>query len=348
MLLSHKTGWIGFDFGATSVKAAQIVRKNREYQLRSAVIVPRRTRWNSAELMDEPPASSVDECLAALSLDEKFQRGASAALLPMAAGELFQIDALPARRGNRHEDLVRAVEVESARSIGDWVFDSWPADADGRRVNVFGAPRLWSDGISDDVTATGSRCHVIDALPWALARAALMQREAAQQTTIAALDWGYGKATLCLIHDGLPKMVRTLKDCAFQAALAEIQASLRLSESDAEMALAQHAASRSSESRPERDVFSRILEEPTARLVHELQKTLSYWRGATRGLAPQALYLFGGGALTGAASRLEQALHIPTQPWQLPLSDDADQAAVPPICLFGPAAGLSELAWRTA
>ena len=346
MLAPRKTGWIGFDFGATSVKTAQVVRKGREYQLRSAAIVPRRTRWNSASLSKEQPISSSDECAAALSLCDGFKGQDAAALLPVAICELLQMDAVATRRGGQGDELLRAIEAETHRSVSDWVLDSWPADGEGRRINVVTAPRGWSDQISADVASSGRRCRVVDALPWALVRATLLLNEVAQQPTSAALDWGYGKATLCLIHEGSPKLVRTLKDCGFQDALAAIQDGLRLTEADAEIVLIRYASNGSSDAASETaKALEKLIAKPVARLVQELRRTLNYWQTVTRGLAPQSLYLFGGGALTGVEHRLQQELGIDVQAWRLPLEDGADEGKLPPACLLGPAIGLSALAW---
>ena len=61
MLRPRKTGWIGFDLGATSVKAAQVVRKGGEYFVRSGAIVTRPERWPADELAAADPRSSADE-----------------------------------------------------------------------------------------------------------------------------------------------------------------------------------------------------------------------------------------------------------------------------------------------
>src|SRR5688572_11827195 len=189
MKVTNKHGWVGFDIGATSVKAAQLVRKEGGYQIRSAALVPRKPRWSAAALAEVQPRSSADELRSAASLCDNLAGNAAAAVLPVALCDIVQMEAPTSKRNGAAPDLLRAVEAETHRSMRDHVYDTWPVTLQNGKINVVAAPRAWSDQISADVAAGGWNCQVIDALPWALARAASLVAPSGEGW-YAALDWG--------------------------------------------------------------------------------------------------------------------------------------------------------------
>jgi Tfp pilus assembly PilM family ATPase len=249
LLKSQKTGWIGFDLGATSVKVAQVVRTDAGPRIRSAAIVPRAERWVTGALTEDRPRSSADEIRCSASLCDRLQGASAASTLPAAICDVVQMDAPAAKRGGA-VDLLRAIEAETHRPMRDRVVDSWPVSLQPGKINVVAAPRAWSDQVSADVAAAGWNCRVIDALPWALARAASLNSGVDAGTPVAALDWGYGKSTITLVHNGAPVHVRSLKDCAFQTILETISQGLRLDQRDAELLLQNHGLTKASRGVP--------------------------------------------------------------------------------------------------
>jgi Tfp pilus assembly PilM family ATPase len=344
MLFTRATGWIGFDVGDASVKAAQVVRRGAEYRIASAAVVARRERWPADELTADSPLSSADEMQAAASLCNGLTGRAAAAVLPMVLCETVQVDASATRRGD--EELTARVEAELHESLAGHVLASWPAKLPAEKVNVVTVPAAWSEQVSDDVAAGRWDCRVIDALPWALARAVVMATPEAAAETVAALDWGYGRATLTLIHQGTPAFVRTLKECGYQQFIAAAESGLRLSAADADKVLRRYGLA------PTADcgrVIGEALAAPLARLESELRRTLGYWQGQTRGVKPAALYLFGGGSLLGGGSeRLSASVDVPVQVWNLPPVDDLAGGLRPPASLLGPAVAASALAWEAS
>jgi Tfp pilus assembly PilM family ATPase len=258
------------------------------------------------------------------------------------------MDAPVAKRTAAVPDLRKAVEAETHRPMQDRVFDYWPVSPQGGKLNVVTASRAWSDQIAGDIAASGWRCHMLDALPWALARAAELVKTADADRPIAALDWAYGKSTICLVHHGVPVLVRSLKDCAFQNVLDAVAKGLRLDEHDAEILLQKHGLDdHNGAHRGSAAVIGDLLERPINRLAQELRRTLDYWRGVTRGQIPEAIYIFGGGGtLAGVGRRLTDQLGIAVEPWQLPVERPADADFIPPACLLGAAVGLSAAAWE--
>jgi Tfp pilus assembly PilM family ATPase len=347
MFQTNNIGWIGFDLGATSVKAAQVVRRNGEYLLRSAAVVPRQARWTIDLLAGDAPQPSGNEMATAASLCDRLTGTAAAAMLPAGTCEILQTTASGRVRGDSSE-ILRAVEAQTHRSLEDCVVDVWPVDADGQKVNVVAAPRAWSDQISADVASTGRSCRLIDALPWALTRAALLREDSRKPRTIAALDWAYGKASITLIQNGTPVLVRPLKNCSFSDAVTAVADGLRLSEQDAEFVLQRNAQERmTEEGRRASAALDDLLDDAVSRLTQELQRTLSFWQGPPHKLKPQAIYLFGGGVLAGAELRLTKVLGVEVSAWRLPLETPAEAPHMPPTWLLGPAVGLSAMAWGT-
>ncbi|RIK86937.1 MAG: hypothetical protein DCC67_02420 [Planctomycetota bacterium] len=355
MVLASKQGWMGFDIGAAGVKAAQLVRRNGAYCIRSAAFAPRRQAWPEPWLATEPPRPSGDEVSCAASLCETVRGRSAAALMPAAACETFSLAAPAGKRGHEH-GLASALAIEAQRPMHDCVFAAWPTGLQAGQINAVAAARSWSDQVTADVASSGWRCRLIDALPWALARAVALMAPDATQGTVAALDWGYGRATMCLIHHGVPAMVRILKDCAFRTTLEALARALRLDERDADAALRRFGlggcalADDSCEPPADattRSIIAELLEPELARLVHEIRRTLAYWQGATRGRCPDAVYLFGGGCtLADFDQRLSSQLALRAERWRLPLERPDDEHTLPPTCLLGVAAALSALAWE--
>jgi hypothetical protein len=348
MFRPPKIGWIGYDLGAASVKTAQVVRAGNGYRIRTAAMAPRRDRWTSETFAGAKPPSSLNEMQAAASICDRLAGSAAAAVMPMALCDCVPVEA-PAANRRGESNLAAVVEAETHQSLEGYVLGSWPAGLQAGKLNVIAAPQLWSDQISGDVFTSGRNCRVIDSLPWALARAVGMVASTAAPSAVAALDWGFMRATLCLICDGAPAMVRCLKDCGFRDAIAAIERELHLPECDAEKLACQHRGKTGGEGVGASSVVDDALANALGRLEHELRRTLGYWQGQARGLRPETLYLLGGGAsMAGIDRRLGDSLELDVQIWTLPYENDVDAVRMPPAHLLGPALAASALCWEAS
>jgi Tfp pilus assembly PilM family ATPase len=344
MFRPRTTGWIGFDLGDSSVKAAQAVRVGGEFRIATAAIVPRRDRWDAEALTADQPLSSADELAAAASICDGLSGRSAAAVLPMALCDAVQVGAMVARRGAA-EEFAAQVEAELHQSLDGYVLASWPASLQQEKLNVMTVPAAWSDSVSDDVAAGRWNCRRIDALPWTLARAIVMADSTAPTRTIAALDWGYGRATLVLVHQGSPALVRCLKDCGFQQTIAAVESQLRVSTADAERILQRYGLDDAGGGSA--SVLTESLTASLQRLEGEVRRTLGFWQGQTRGVRPDAFVLFGGGAsLSGLSQRLSATFDLPVMPWSLATARPEDAERLPPAHLLGPALAASALAWE--
>lgn len=324
---------------------AQAVRTSSGVRIRSAAIVPRRARWNAEELTAENPLASADEMQTAAAIGAAPRRGPAAAVLPMSLCEAAQVT-VPAASRRDSSELAAIVESELHQSLEGHVVVDWPTPWDEAKRNVIAVPAAWSDQASRDVAAGRWNCRVVDALPWALTRAVGLVESSSEPRPVIALDWGYSRATLCLIHQGVPALVRCLKNCAFQQVIASVQQALRLPELDAERLLADRRLGDDPASGVA-TVLSDAIFEPLLRLQRELSRTLTFWQSQARGVKVEAAYLFGGGAsLAGLAPHLAKALHLDVHVWDLPAENPAAAQGLPPAHLLGPAIAASALAWE--
>jgi Tfp pilus assembly PilM family ATPase len=346
MLGRRTTGWIGIDVGGACVKTAQAVRRGGQYFIRSAAIVPRRERWTAEMLASDAPRSSADEMLAAAAICDRLSGRTAAAVLPMGLCDAIQVDAPASRRGGG--ELAALVAAETHQSVEGRVLASWSASLQSGKINVVTAPGAWSDQVSADVAAGRWNCRIVDALPWALARAARMSDAARPLRTLAALDWAHHRATICLVHEGAPAIVRRLKDCGYAEFVTAAEKALRVSQADAELLLLKHGLSSADSDAGGAAAIDDALVEPLHRLDRELRRTLGYWQSQTRGARPERLYLFGAGAsLAGVDRMLAKSLELEVQQWTLPPERPADAGLLPPAHLLGPALAASALAWES-
>lgn len=351
MLWARKTGWIGLDIGEATVKAAQVVRHARRWRLAATAIVPRQSAWPEGLNLTSPSQSSGDEVAAARTLQPDFQGRRVAAALPMTVCDLHALDRSVDGDPRATDVVRRALETAHQRSAEDLEFDYWTSGqsddaATPPWTNVLCVARSWSDQLVEDVTRAGWSCETIDGLPLALARAVRLVDDSAVGAPVAALDWGHGRATLCVTVDGRPAYVRALKNCGLREMLLRLQEELDLTQEEAQAMLEQQGLP--DPARPETDEASALLgqlvADPLARLEDELRRSLSHFQYQRRAPAPERLYLFGGGATVARLPAvLADRLRLDARVWRL---EDGAPPGGHAACLFGQAAALSALAWE--
>jgi Tfp pilus assembly PilM family ATPase len=209
--------------------------------------------------------------------------------------------------------------------------------------------RAWASQLAADHAHSGLSCRVLDGLPFCLARAvAMSQTPNIARHPVAAVDWGFGQATLCVVHQGAPQFVRPLRDCRWQNLLDALAQSIGGSHDQAELLLAANGLALPGEKANEaqRMIASGVGDE-LERMVAELDRTIGYLRAYRRGSAPESLMLFGGGAaIRGIDAFLEDRLGLPVHPWSMELASGQSPCNAP-LALFGAAAALSVLKYET-
>lgn len=354
MISFGRTGWIGIDIGSFTVKLAQLTRSKNELRLSGLAIISRRSAWPTDNLSDQEPLSSANEICAAVSLRSGFRGKRAAVALPMALCNTHTLDQ-PTDGQPADGHFVRAaIEMATQRTAEHLQFDVWSAESEEgqapKHANVLTATTTWTDRVVEDVAQLGWSCETLDGLPLALARAVALTGPSDSAVPTAVLDWGYAKATFCIVVDGLPVYVRNLKKCGLHHLLSKLCENLEVTLEEAQLLLQEHGLANSAceENSPTAKLIEEIIAEPVSQLVNEYQRTISHLQCQRRTLLPKNLILFGGGAtIRGIAPHLSHCLETQAQVWQFP-SKHPDLAKQPslPEGLFGPAIALSALAWE--
>ncbi|QDS98947.1 type IV pilus biogenesis protein PilM [Adhaeretor mobilis] len=355
MWLRQKTGWIGVDLGGSSVKLAQLVWREGRLVIGSSAMASRTKAWlpeGGARQVSLAPASSHAELQEAALLGQSWQGKSAAAAVSMAVCDSYQ-SPFPTEVTDHtlpdQEFQKSALYPLQLRQVGWWpvsVHTKMPPHA-----LVVTLPKSWSERISTDLGQQRWSCRAIDVLPWCFSRAVgLMQADGkpalAPQGLQAVIDWGYCKATCVLLRDGIPIMVRTLKDAGYSNLFDAVSSELGTTPLETRQLLhSSTVASGNSTNSPAEQVVRRIVDPLLKRFDRELLRTFEYWSSQTRGEVIERTTLFGGGcALGGIAGRIAQLTNVPAEEWTFPRAKD--NGAGIPAFMFGAALGMSALAWE--
>ena len=354
--IGHK-GWIGIDAGTSTVKVVQLARSGGgRLRIAGSAVIPRSQHWPTINMANEMPRSSTDELLAAVSLDPRLRGRKVAAMLPMTLCDVFTVDRPLEGDPNREKTVRQTIELATQRPVAHLQYDLWDVEVPGKDKpvawsNVMTVDRNWSNQISTDAKQMRWACQAVDGLPFALARAVGMVQPAGESGPVAALDWGYARATFCVFLDRQPIYVRNLKGCGFQQILKTLVNRLDVSEEEAQSLLRDYGTAQNLEASAGdvAELIRELLDEPIEQLNNEYRRTVSHLQGQRR-LGPNKVYLFGGGAtIRGIAPRLARLWKTETVVWQLGNeSSEPDGRQDPPDCLLGSAVALSALGWGTS
>lgn len=346
LLSPPRTGPIGIDLGARTVKMVQLERAAGGLRIAASRVVA------FAEPLSFADPESVGRRVAEAASSGAMRRAgfwgrAVSCVVSMSATPVRLLE-LPAASEAETRDMI-AQELTADESAGDEEFDFWTARKGAGEgvsgVHVLSASRALMYAIPESLRKIGLDVREIDGLPFALWRAARLSGDG-QAGPIAALDLGYASATLVVANADGPAFVRGLRGCGLGEWYRAIADRLGLTAEEAaellsgDLAAAVPASAGTEVSRLVREVT----EEPTSRLLGELDRTLAYLRLKHPELAPAELRLFGGGAsAAGLEAAARERLGIPVRRWSLRRRDGA--AAAIPTELLGAAAGAAALAW---
>jgi hypothetical protein len=320
--------------------------------LAAGVSILREAPWAESQLQRSEARSSRDELTAAFALGN-FDGSAAACNLSMAACELAELthnrdDGYP-----HPESVAERLDQMHGPLPGGRSVDFWSAAAgeESRGAEehflTLSVSQEWAAQAVFDQGQSGLACRVLDGLPWCLARAVgLLHSGEDRKRPIAAIDWGYGETTFCLIWRGAPQFVRRLRHCELEPLLRLIQERSGSSLDEAGCLLTRRGSS--SPSPPDDGVLQeaqQAVEAALDQLAQEVERTVAYLRSYRRGLAPEEFVVFGGGATipdveTALSRRL---LDARVRVWTLDAHDSTQDSPNAPLALFGPAAALSLL-----
>lgn len=287
--------------------------------------------------MDAERATSIKEIESAQAIagDTKIKK--AACVLSM-----LTCDLVPGRMAT----ALAGATAESTSCVGEWQAD--PSSRDESWYTVSAAPSV-ADTLCNDVRQAGMSCRVLDALPHALARAAMLASPSGNATH-AVLDCGHANTTFAVVRGGKPLYVRQFKGEGVSEVESLLSEELGISRTDALRLFASHAAARGSDAgnAESGSQVAALLDELSTpyqeTIAEELHRTLTHLRSHRRGLVPQQLCLLGGGSLLDLTERLSNTAELPVQVWTV--ETDEPQLCVGTQPLFGVAAGLSALAWE--
>lgn len=351
-LRNQKRGWIGIDFGTSTVKVAQIERNKQGWCLVASAVVPRQQNLLADQAKKIAVVSSFNELKAAQSLQDNYQGRHVAAALPMSLCDVHRLECDLNQEPNADQILRRTIETAIQQSAEHLQYDFWSSPAIEKQPawsQALTIPTVWTDQLCQDVAKAGWSCQAIDGLPLTMTRAVNMIHPKSSTAPIAALDFGNSRATICCIENGQATYVRCLKKCHVRGALDALIENLHVTDLEAQQLLEMHGltATIPGESNEIAQLVQEILSEMMHQVVEEIQRTLSHFKFLRRTSAPQQLYLFGGGAMIrDLDTYLSQRLEITAQNWLLPSSKNQCSLDHRPDCLLASAISLSALAWE--
>lgn len=360
---SRSTGWIGVDIGAGAVKLAQLERRDNLWHLSKTALVPwpEPGRLTMQTVENGRLAELVRQVLLSCGY---FQGRQAACVLSPVAGELLTLDVPSAPESELREMICQELAAHrdgASQGPGEELeFDYWnahPSVATAEQgvvaLNVLGIRRDLAEQTGAELYSAGLTLRELDGTPFTLARAvSLAEGDAARSGTVAVLDWGHACAMFTVIAGGQPIFARTLRDCGCARISQAVAAALSLSDHEAWHLLSTCGvpsdAGHGSSQQELQEFVAELLRGPIDEILVELNKTLIFLKHQSPELAPQRVWLSGGGAtVRNIAEHLEAGLGVTVRNWRL-ASQETAQEVVPdghtlPVEMFANAAALSLL-----
>jgi Tfp pilus assembly PilM family ATPase len=357
MLLVRDKGLIGVDVGTHTVKLAQVERRGAHYALVEAVVVQRPEPWNDVSTQAHLLQESGEEIVAARTLGTRFLGSRAASVLPMAVCQLKSMQVADGSLAERREAIAKEIVTVGSPGVGSREFDFWPIDSalesstiTRENVSVLSIDAQWPALLAREHQQARLQCEALDGVPLALGRAVAMCPRADQSRPVAVLDWGFTRATFCVVLQGRPLFVRCLRDCEYGRVVRALRDSLTLTWDEARHMATEHLAYGGAESTSTQlhELVSEVALETVSQLVVELQRTMTYLKTHRAKLVPEQMWLFGGGASArGIDEYLMRRLDMKFDCWDLGgATFDSESAGACPVVMLGPAVALSALAWE--
>ncbi len=216
-----------------------------------------------------------------------------------------------------------------------------------QNVSIVATDYSTSMWLGELATRAGYCPEVFDALPCAIARSTELFFAGADQPCLV-VHMGHARTTVCLVHQGLPVLTRTLSQHGFERVLTPLGEQFAITPAEASSLLlkvAQDGAKAWSDSKDLMEIVSEYQIRFVQPLASEIYRTLEYIRAEHSDFSPTGILLCGDGSVMPNISlQFEQLLELPTEPWILAVRNDARLGL--PVSLYAVAAGLSAIAWE--
>ncbi|TWT40149.1 hypothetical protein [Botrimarina hoheduenensis] len=319
MFGDQQRGWWGVDFGASSVKAAQLRRSRTGYKLHTALI-PR----------------SLDHAAPLYRLRQS-ELAALRALQPAFCGTI-------AAAGVSMRDCTlnandSADENAEGTAMEGTTTDTWGDAASSYALSISLAE---VEAICEGFDRDGLRCETVDGAPTAIARALQMIGRTAPNELVIGLDWGRHSATLVAAQAGYARYARQLRLGGIAELIVNVAEMLELSVVEADRAVLKYGCLATEGTGA---IVSQAVRNTLAKAPAELTRTVAHLEGKLRTKSPRRWVLMGAGGVTpGIKEYLAQKLGVSVEVWT-PQGVERSETDTP-ICLFGPAIALSALRWE--
>lgn len=342
---SRRGGMVGVDIGTAAIKVVQTETRGRSVRMTRSTLIPRPPR--SPDEGQTDPSVGLPELLKAhLGAASAYAGERAACVLSMSATPIQTLD-LPAanRQEQRSMALVELADEAGGRALS---LDCWPAPGTGKDglfpVYVMSVPEEIATNAAEHLWNVGLRTHVLDGLPFVLARGARIARPG-DAGPVAVLDWGVSTATFVVARDGQPIYTRVFRSCGFAAVQQAVVDGFSVSLEDAQRLLTEYGLPDAAAMSPRRMEVQTMLQDLCAPALHqlcdEIIRTMSYLKSQGSALAASKMLLLGGGGtVANVAGWLSEMSETTVEPWSLPEAGDAAATALP---LWGAAIALSML-----
>ncbi|HUQ71768.1 MAG TPA: hypothetical protein VM165_19720 [Planctomycetaceae bacterium] len=359
LLTRRRSGWIGVDIGAASVKLAQLEIVNGKKEIAEAAIFPIPQTANCS------PASIrggwLSHALQQQVLRYRRFRGQTAACgISLSLTEFRSLTIPPGSDRERREMIALELAPDSGPRSEAMEFDFWdgcanPNDSAGTNtVNMLSVSQELATAVAEALYQSGLHCRTLDGGPFILARAAeLVSPSETKPGPIGVLDWGHSGAQFIVMRNAEPLFTRVFKGCAVNQLVQAVAGGLKLPDDECRQLLADSGLADprpgSPPATPAQENVWELATQAFQTLKSELDKTLAYLRHQRPELAPAEICLLGGGStIRNAAARLSAEFGLPFFVWRMPQRATAGTALTgQPVELLAQAAALSELRWAS-
>jgi len=326
-LSGYATGWLGIDFGSTTLKFVQLRKRRNQFECLQDTWIETPSLDNDTKL----PLRAIKETPppAAIVITNRW--------IEIEYEPKIPADSQSASRASMQE----YGSSGCALLIPDPEFQ---AAIQPKKLQAHPGMLSW---LGDQIIRAGIEPRVIDATPWTLARALTLLDRNEEQSVSAILDWSANSPMLVIQRKGLPQFCRSLETGGLIKIVEGVSERLQLPSAETIYYLKHlensHKTSETNATSGKRqyDWTSSLLTPPISHLAEDISKSLHFLKIQCPKLLPTKLFLCGGGAtLPCLVEQLQSQIDIPIVPWSLPTIDGHT---------LGPAsaqaAALSALGW---
>jgi type IV pilus assembly protein PilM len=303
---------IGLDIGSSAIKAVQLTQSGQG--LRVAAFATEPLPRGAVTAGGVADSATVSSAIRRLLERERLASPAVVVALPGQSAVVKRIT-LPAMTPR---ELDEAIGWEAEQHIPFPLSDVHlhyetvglaGRDAPTMDVLLVAARRDSIAALARVVADAGRTACIIDVAALALQNAYAANRAGGRGATVALLDIGASATTIAIVVDRQPAFVRHVS-LGGHACTEALQEALQLP-----LEAAERVKIRGEAGDANRAVVESAFHGTIDALLHEIQKTLEFFRSAAGGSAVDRLFVCGGGSLlAGLLDRLRQQLDIRTIP----------------------------------